>query len=75
MDEVRSQKISLVTQGKSIRSLRNKSAERMNASGRLRMKEVLQIRTRRMITLCFLKALADRGLQMAATILYNFLLQ
>ena len=59
--DVRSQKTSLVTQGKSVRSFRNKRAERMNASGRLRMKEVLQIRTRRMVTLCFLKANVDRG--------------
>ena len=64
--EVRSQKTSSVTQGKRVRSLRNKAAEKMNASGRLRMKEVLQIRTRRMVTLCFLKARADRGWQMAA---------
>ena len=64
--EVRSHKTSSVTQGKRVRSFRNKAAERINASGRLRMKEVLQIRTRRMITLRFLKARADRGWQMAA---------
>ena len=59
--EVRSQKTSSATQGKRVRSFRTKAAERMNVSGRLRMKEVLQIRTRRMVTLCFLKARADRG--------------